>query len=296
MRIEILIQFIVPLMFLAIWALTSLLNRDAQPLPPRPGRPPGAGGPRPLTSMPGQTEPRSPGPGTPVQTPASSPLADPQTMWPGATSAPTARTGNSAPPAQEFGRRHRLHRERPHHAGHDAARFVPGTRGGDRRGITAATRGPATQGNPGPVRHHQQPFKRGQGRAQNAPGSQRPGQPVDGLAAQQTAGDHAALLVACPAFPTAVASIGCAAGAAGTRHRQPGDPERPRHPQDAVVSRKAARVRAADRGLAAARLTSTPQESAIERPLTHPILRPSGKRPGRRARRDDRADQDGFTQ
>jgi len=48
MRFEILIQFIVPLMFLAIWALTSLLNRDAQPLPPRPGRPPGAGGPRPL--------------------------------------------------------------------------------------------------------------------------------------------------------------------------------------------------------------------------------------------------------
>src|SRR5208337_2024694 len=85
MRIEILIQFIVPLMFLAIWALTSLLNRDAQPLPP------GAGGPRPLTSMPGQTEPRSPGPGTPVQTPASSPLADPQTMWLGNDTAPTAR-------------------------------------------------------------------------------------------------------------------------------------------------------------------------------------------------------------
>jgi len=91
MRFEILIQFIVPLMFLAIWALTSLLNRDAQPLPPRPGRPPRAGGPRPLTGMPGQTEPRSPGPGTPVQTPASSPPADPRTMWPGATSAPTAR-------------------------------------------------------------------------------------------------------------------------------------------------------------------------------------------------------------
>ena len=98
MRFEILIQFIVPLMFLAIWALTSLLNRDAQPLPPRPGRPPGAGGPRPLTSMPGQTEPRSPGPGTPVQTPASSPLADPQTMWPGATSAPTAPNGQFSAP------------------------------------------------------------------------------------------------------------------------------------------------------------------------------------------------------
>ena len=37
MRLEFLLQFIVPLTFLAIWALTSLLNRDAQPLPPRPG-------------------------------------------------------------------------------------------------------------------------------------------------------------------------------------------------------------------------------------------------------------------
>jgi hypothetical protein len=37
MRLEFLLNFIVPLTFLAIWALTSLLNRDAQPLPPRPG-------------------------------------------------------------------------------------------------------------------------------------------------------------------------------------------------------------------------------------------------------------------
>jgi hypothetical protein len=35
MRIEI-IQFIVPLAFLAVWAITALFNRDAQPLPPRP--------------------------------------------------------------------------------------------------------------------------------------------------------------------------------------------------------------------------------------------------------------------
>ncbi len=93
MRFEILIQFIVPLMFLAIWALTSLLNRDAQPLPPRPGRPPGAGGPRPLdlNRMPGQPDPRSSSLGSPVQPPASSPLADQQTMWPGAASPPTAR-------------------------------------------------------------------------------------------------------------------------------------------------------------------------------------------------------------
>src|SRR5262249_11730354 len=45
MRLEFLLQFIVPLTFLAIWALTSLLNRDAQPLPQRPGvgRMPGPG-------------------------------------------------------------------------------------------------------------------------------------------------------------------------------------------------------------------------------------------------------------
>jgi hypothetical protein len=42
-----LFQFIVPLTFLAIWALTSLLNREAQPLPPRTGRPQGPPGPRP---------------------------------------------------------------------------------------------------------------------------------------------------------------------------------------------------------------------------------------------------------
>ena len=45
MKLEFLLQFIMPLTFLAIWALTSLLNRDAQPLPPRPGagRGPGIG-------------------------------------------------------------------------------------------------------------------------------------------------------------------------------------------------------------------------------------------------------------
>ena len=36
-----------PLTFLAIWALTSLFNREAQPLPPRANRPPGPPGPRP---------------------------------------------------------------------------------------------------------------------------------------------------------------------------------------------------------------------------------------------------------
>lgn len=48
MRID-LYQFIVPLTFLAIWALTSLFNREAQPLPPRTARPPG---PKPMPARP----------------------------------------------------------------------------------------------------------------------------------------------------------------------------------------------------------------------------------------------------
>jgi hypothetical protein len=45
--IDNLLQVVVPLAFLAIWALTSLLNREAQPLPPRMGRPQPPGGPGP---------------------------------------------------------------------------------------------------------------------------------------------------------------------------------------------------------------------------------------------------------
>ena len=47
MGLEDVIRAIVPLSFLAIWALTSMFNRDAKPLPPRPGFGPGAGGPPP---------------------------------------------------------------------------------------------------------------------------------------------------------------------------------------------------------------------------------------------------------
>ena len=41
------LQFVVLLAIMALWALTSLLSREAQPLPPRPTRGPGLGGPRP---------------------------------------------------------------------------------------------------------------------------------------------------------------------------------------------------------------------------------------------------------
>ncbi len=56
MRLDSLFPFIVPLTFLAIWALTSLLNRDAQPLPPRPGR---SGPPRPPRPMSGPAAARA---------------------------------------------------------------------------------------------------------------------------------------------------------------------------------------------------------------------------------------------
>ncbi len=60
MRFEILLQFLVPLSIMAMWALTSLLNREAQPLPARsdkgPAPGPGAGRLNPPTA---RTEPFS---------------------------------------------------------------------------------------------------------------------------------------------------------------------------------------------------------------------------------------------
>ncbi len=74
MRIDTLIPFIVPLLFLAIWALTSILNRDGQPLPPRPGRAPGTGlGPGPVRTGPG-TGAGNRIPGQAAPRPASAPL------------------------------------------------------------------------------------------------------------------------------------------------------------------------------------------------------------------------------
>ena len=76
MKAELLLQFIVPLTFLAIWALTSLLNRDAQPLPPRSGRAPGAGGgPRPGMGTPlsGRGEPAGMSRSMGASRPAASP-------------------------------------------------------------------------------------------------------------------------------------------------------------------------------------------------------------------------------
>jgi len=46
-RIENLIQFLVPMIFVSIWALTSLFNREVQSLPPRAARPPRPNEPKP---------------------------------------------------------------------------------------------------------------------------------------------------------------------------------------------------------------------------------------------------------
>jgi hypothetical protein len=74
------LHFIVPLTFLAIWALTSLYNREAQPLPPRTVRPPG---------------PLDPKPGTRPATfrPEPSGRVDPSLRWP-------SQPGGDRPPAR----------------------------------------------------------------------------------------------------------------------------------------------------------------------------------------------------
>jgi hypothetical protein len=92
MKLEILVQFIVPLAFLAIWALTSLLNRDAQPLPPRPGRPPGPGpgGVGTTSRGPGQSEPRNiTAAPTPARPSSTSTFAETPARW--SPSAPASR-------------------------------------------------------------------------------------------------------------------------------------------------------------------------------------------------------------
>jgi hypothetical protein len=88
MKLELLLQVIIPLTFLAIWALTSLLNRDAQPLPPRPGagRVPGPGAARGMAnggfSPSGRPEPTSPARAPTSPRPASSiPDRNPPPRW-----------------------------------------------------------------------------------------------------------------------------------------------------------------------------------------------------------------------
>jgi hypothetical protein len=81
MELEILLKMVVPLVLLAIWALTSLLNREARPMPPRMGQ---GLGPRPGGLPP---SPR------PLERAVVTPAREPSPRWqptPGAMS-PAAR-------------------------------------------------------------------------------------------------------------------------------------------------------------------------------------------------------------
>jgi len=72
MRIDNWFQLIIPLTFFAIWALTAIFNRDAQPLPPRQGRPQGPNGPRTAGGM---------APARPLEPRPEGPLRDPALRW-----------------------------------------------------------------------------------------------------------------------------------------------------------------------------------------------------------------------
>ena len=204
MRIDTLIPFIVPLLFLAIWALTSILNRDSQPLPPRPGRAPGTGmGPGAVRTGPGASAGNRVA-GPPSARPASTPLqsrgADRRTIARGAPAQACLRlvdhgTRSINPASALWGRRRdRVHRDdrwpgagtNPAGAGtfgfrSDLGRFkthawrsdAPGSqRKGRRRQCSGASTEPGRAGDlPGPLEH---------------------GQPVAGLAKDQAARDHPA--------------------------------------------------------------------------------------------------------
>ncbi len=157
MRFEILIQFIVPLMFLAIWALTSLLNRDAQPLPPR-ARPITGSRRAAAAAWPHSRPVRVPRPGMggPVQAPGSSQLQQQRTMWPAAPPAAANMRERPVqrPPLKNMDDAIVYLENDPTRRGGGPARCASGYHGGGLLGVTPASQHPAAQGNTGPANHH----------------------------------------------------------------------------------------------------------------------------------------------
>ena len=187
MKLEFLLQFIVPLTFLAIWALTSLLNRDAQPLPPRPGagRGPGVGPAR--VGAGGGFSPATRGELTRSASPArpASPMPD--------RSAP-ARWSSATVPGRpvvrpDAGRRRgdRDHRIRVA-AAQGSSSFSPSAAASGPR-ATRATSPAARRGPRAPARRPLPPRRS----SRNGGGPDRPGRPVPGSEAFQAAGDRPAL-------------------------------------------------------------------------------------------------------
>ena len=249
MRFEILVQFIVPLTFLAIWALTSLLNRDAQPLPPRPGRPPGPGGssaaepgPRPgrrRAFRAGEPQPRRP-----AQPPRAERALGPSRLV-GLAAAPAS--ARPAPVDRRTGRCDRLHRGRAR-AARAADHAASGSAAGREPAPSPSARGPTRAGQ-----------QRRAGRSRTAPGgpaSRARSEPEthralsdqvnQSLAKQrsQAAGAHTAQLAARRSFraPFPVAGglkVGNWQSNMVQRHA-----DRRRDPQDAVLAQQAPRDRA----------------------------------------------------
>ena len=263
MRIDTLIPFIVPLLFLAIWALTSILNRDAPALAatagPRAGNGPGTGSSpdRPRRSagnrIPGQAAPR----------PASAPLqgrgAGGRIIARGTPAQACLRivdpgTRSITPaPALQRRRRDRVHRDdRWSGAGAKPAGAVTlGFRSDLGRFSTHARRSiaPGSQRTGG--RRQCPGTSTEPGRAGDLPGPLEHGHPVAGLAKDQAARDHAAERPSHRALEYSVPGHGNTGHQQDTLGRQPPDLDWRRHPQNAGLSRQAARDRASERAASA---------------------------------------------
>jgi hypothetical protein len=138
MHINNIFQLVVPLTFLAIWALTSLFNREAPPLPPRTGagrpQPPGGAGTPTRTSISSATV-------TPARTEA--PGRDPTMRWGSPAAADGTGSGvrrSASPPDDEIliieETRRSASSPMPSSSGSSPGRTAirPGNSGGTRRG------------------------------------------------------------------------------------------------------------------------------------------------------------------
>ena len=204
MRLEILIQFIVPLTFLAIWALTSLLNRDAQPLPPRPGRPGRArAGARPHgRRVPGNRNAATAGAAAGIQ-PRSRPRREritarrPSPRRRARMSTPASRAISPAPALPGSMTRSSTSRRRWSRAGANSAGAGSLGSGQASAGLdprTALDRGAAARGRSGGRHLPRRPHRTG--RAGDLPRPLGHGHPVAGLAKDEAARAHAS---ECPA-------------------------------------------------------------------------------------------------
>ena len=266
MKLEFLLQFMMPLTFLAIWALTSLLNRDAQPLPPRPGAGRGRGSNRRGSGPAGASRPPRAATDAGRLARRRVPDAEPYraARWSSATvpgrpsSGPMRAVNEGIVIIESESREHRDHRRsrprrrlpRPGDAGDEPGGAPP-------RGAPADAR------------------SRPAGRAGTAADPDRPGRPVPGSEAFQAAGDRPAL-DADDADLVGAADFGLPdARPRGGPHRRPGGRSEPLHrrpPRHADLPQTPAQGRASRRVAPAAGLAPRTATAALTgRPLVQGI-------------------------